>query len=184
MTDRTDATETIASLYATGLRNAHAMETQAEELLKRQIERLDAYPDLQARMQEHLHETRTQQERLEILLRSIDETTSTFKDTAMAFVGNLAAAAHMPASDEVLKNAFASVAFENYEIAAYKSLIDLAGRAGATEAVGPLRQSCAEEQAMAAWLDSRIEAVTEQFLARSTGAPPLNPATAAGHSPL
>ena len=172
MTDAATAKDTVNSIYVTGLRNAHAMEAQAKELLERQIERLDDYPELKARMQQHLSETERQQERLDRILGSMSEQASTLKDTAMAFVGNLAAAAHMPASDEVLKNSFASVAFENYEIAAYKSLIDLAEFAGAADAAAVLRQSCEEEQAMADWLTSRLHSVTRQFVAHSTGAAP------------
>ena len=82
----------------------------------------------------------------------------------MAIFGNMAAAAHMPASDKVLKNSFASFAFENYETAAYKSLIEIAQLAGATDAAAALRQSCEEEQAMADWLDGRLDSVTRQYV--------------------
>jgi ferritin-like metal-binding protein YciE len=73
----------------------------------------------------------------------------------------------MPAEDEVLKNSLASFAFENYETAAYKSLIAVAERAGATEAVATLRQSCQEEEAMASWLASQLEPVTRRYIDHS-----------------
>ena len=41
------------------------MESQAESLLTRQIERLDDFPDLKTRMQSHLQETKVQQQRLD-----------------------------------------------------------------------------------------------------------------------
>jgi ferritin-like metal-binding protein YciE len=170
MTNSIDAQETVNSIYVTGLRNAHAMETQAQELLKRQIERLDDYPELKTRLQQHLSETDRQQERLERLLTSLGQSSSSVKDAAMALIGNMAAVAHMPAKDEVLKNSFASAAFENYEIAAYKSLIELAEFAGSTEAIPLLRQSCEEEQAMADWLASHLQNVTRQFVTQATGA--------------
>ena len=164
MTDSDDARDTVNDILATGLRNAHAMEAQAKELLERQIERLDDYPELRDRMRRHLAETEGQQERLEQILRSMNEPTSTIKDAAMAIFGNMAAAAHMPASDKVLKNSFASFAFENYETAAYKSLIEIAQLAGATDAAAALRQSCEEEQAMADLLDGRLDSVTRQYV--------------------
>ena len=144
------------------------METQAEQLLKRQIERLDDYPDLKARLRSHLDETYAQQQRINDILSGFGETGSSLKDTAMSLFGNLAAAAHMPADDEVLKNSLASFAFENYETAAYKSLIAIAERAGASEAIAPLRQSCQEEEAMASWLASQLEPVTRRYIDRST----------------
>lgn len=154
----------LDSIFVSGLRNAHAMEVQAEALLQRQIERLDDYPDLKGRMQSHLQETRTQQSRLDRLLSQMGENASTLKDTAMSFMGNMAAAAHMPAQDEVLKNSFASFAFENYETAAYKSLIAVAEQAGLQGAIAPLTQSCQEEEAMANFLASNVDSVTRRYI--------------------
>ena len=169
MTD-SDARDTVNDIFATGLRNAHAMEAQAKQLLERQVERLDDYPELKDRMRRHIAETEAQQTRLEQILRARSEPTSTLKDAAMSLFGNLAAVAHMPASDEVLKNSFASFAFENYETAAYKSLVEVAQLAGATEAVALLRQSCDEEQAMADWLEAHLDSVTRRYVTRVTGA--------------
>lgn len=78
----------------------------------------------------------------------------------------------MPARDEVLRDSFASAAFENYEIAAYKSLIDLAEFAGSTDAIPLLRQSCEEEQAMADFLANSLHNVTRQFVRQTTGVAP------------
>jgi ferritin-like metal-binding protein YciE len=44
-------------IFIDGLRNAHAMETQARELMQRQSERLTDYPELKSRVQTHLRET-------------------------------------------------------------------------------------------------------------------------------
>ena len=44
-------------------------------------------------------------------------------------MANLQAMAHSTADDEILKNTFANNAFENFQIAAYKSLIALCGPA-------------------------------------------------------
>jgi ferritin-like metal-binding protein YciE len=159
--------EALRNLFIAGLSNAHAMEAQAEQLLKRQIERLDEFPDIKMRLQEHLDETYTQQRRIDAILETFGESASTLKDTAMSLFGNLAAVAHMPADDEVLKNSFASFAFENYETAAYKSLIAIAEAVGETSAIGPLRQSCEEEEAMASWLASQMETVTRRFILKA-----------------
>ena len=70
----------------------------------------------------------------------------------------------MPAQDEVLKNSLASFAFENYETAAYKSLIAIAEQAGAQSAIAPLKQSCQEEIAMAEFLDKNLSSVTKRYI--------------------
>lgn len=160
-------TDTARKIYLTGLRNAHAMEAQAIELLQRQIGRLENYPEMAARMQQHLTESETQQKRLEEVLASLSETYSSIKDTALATLGNLMALGHAPAPDEVVKNTLANFAFEHYEMAAYKSLITLAEATGHTMAMSGLRQSLQEEEAMARWIDEHIKPTTLRFLERS-----------------
>jgi ferritin-like metal-binding protein YciE len=160
------ATDKARDVFVTGLRNAHAMEVQARELMERQSERLSDYPKVQARVRQHLDETNGQIRRLEQCLDALGESASTMKDTAMSFIGNMAAMGHAAAGDEILKNTFANNAFEHYEIAAYKSLLTLADRAGATAATAQLRQSLGEEERMAQWIDDNVADVTLTYLAR------------------
>ena len=86
----------VRDYYVAGLRNAHAMETQAIQLLTRQVERLESYPEMEARMRLHLQESEHQKLRLEEVLRSLKEEHSPLKDAALGLVGNLAALAHSP----------------------------------------------------------------------------------------
>jgi ferritin-like metal-binding protein YciE len=151
-------------LLIVGLRNAHAMERQAQELMERQSERTRDYPQVQQRLSQHLQETRAQLQRLEAALRSLGESESALKDTAMSLTGNLAAMAHSLAGDEILKNMFANDAFEHYEIAAYKSLLTLCDAAG-VNLRADLQKSLDEEEQMAAWIDSHLRDVTLQFVA-------------------
>ncbi|GGI28568.1 YciE/YciF family protein [Bradyrhizobium guangdongense] len=150
--------------FVVGLRNAHAMEVQARELMERQSERLDEYPEVKAKVAAHLQETNEQLKRLERCLEACGESTSSLKDTTQSMMANMQAMAHAMAGDEILKNTFANNAFENFEIAAYKSLIALCGAAGVAEAKEPLEASLKEEQRMASWIDSNVEKVTMEFL--------------------
>ncbi|AMA58717.1 MULTISPECIES: ferritin-like domain-containing protein [unclassified Bradyrhizobium] len=150
--------------FVVGLRNAHAMEVQARELMERQSERLDEYPEVKAKVTMHLQETNEQLKRLEQCLQACGESTSSLKDTAQSVMANMMAMAHSVAGDEILKNTFANNAFENFEIAAYKSLLALCGPAGAPEAKPLLEASLKEEQRMASWIDSNVEKVTMEYL--------------------
>jgi ferritin-like metal-binding protein YciE len=161
---------TARDLFVTGLRNAHAMERQAQELMERQSERSGDYPEVQAKLRQHLAETKTQQTRLEECLKACGESPSTLKDAALAFVANVAALGHAVAPDEIIKNALANNAFEHYEIAAYKSLLALAEPAGMSSQVAALRASLAEEEQMAAWADKSVATVTLAYLAKSRSA--------------
>lgn len=158
--------EYVRDLFVTGLRNAHAVEKQAIQLLERQIERIEGYPDVAQKLRQHLAETRQQHERLDRILESFDESRSVLKDFAMEFTANMGALMHGAADDEILKNTFANNAFENYEIATYKSLIAMAGTGGFSQHLPALQQSLREEQEMARWIDENVETVTRQFVER------------------
>jgi ferritin-like metal-binding protein YciE len=119
------------------------------------------------RLRQHLNESREQASRLERILEWNGEKTSAVKNTASSVLGNVAAAMHMPATDEVLKNTFANYAFEHQEIAAYLSLITMAETVGDTRAVPLLRQSLGEEEAMARWIRDHIEPTTARFMSLS-----------------
>jgi ferritin-like metal-binding protein YciE len=161
----------LRSLFVTGLRDAHAMENQALAIMRPQAARIENYPEVKQQLEKHIAETEGQISRLEAILDRLGEDKSTLKDAALSVVGGMAALGHTIAADEILKNSFANNAFENFEIAAYKSLIAMADVVGIGDAVGDLEQNLEEELTMAQWLDAHIETVTRQYVAfRSTGA--------------
>ena len=154
-------------IYETGLRNQHAVENQAIELLGRQVGRLENYPAMAERMRRHIEESKQQARRLEELLSTLGTSHSTVKDAAMSFAGAVAGLMHAPAPDEVIKNSFANFAFEHYEIAAYKSLLTLADLTGHSAATALLKQSLGEEEAMAGWINDHLAETTRMFVSRS-----------------
>ena len=158
-------TTTAKDVYVVGLRNAHAMEVQARELMERQSERLTDYPEVRARVKEHLAETNNHLSRLEQFLEACGESNSTLKDTAQSVMANMMAMTHAMAGDEILKNTFANNAFEHFEIAAYKSLLTLCDSAGQGSSRSLLEQNLKEEERMAAWIDANVARVTQQYLA-------------------
>jgi ferritin-like metal-binding protein YciE len=150
-------------IFVVGLRNAHGMENQALSIMKPQASRIENYPAVAQRLEQHIRETESQIERLETILRGMDEDPSTFKDTVMSAVGSVTAMGHSAATDEIIKNSLANYAFEHYEMAAYKSLLTLAEAGGMEQAVELLEQNLAEEEAMAEWLDENLPSVTLQY---------------------
>ena len=161
-----DTTERANSVFITGLKNAHALENQALELMNRQVERIENYPDVKAKLQQHIQETHEQIARLERILESLGESRSVLKDNALSLTGNMAAITHALTQDEIIKNSIANFAFENYEIASYKSPIQLAGETGHQEAELPLQVTLHEEEAMASWIDGHLPDVTHAYLER------------------
>lgn len=156
--------EVWREVFVTGLKNAHGMEHQALSLMDRQIERAENFPEVADQLRAHRVETEHQITRLEGVLEQFDETPSGLKDAALAMSGNMAAVGHMFAEDEILKNAFANFAFENYEAAVYKGLILLARHGDYSAALDPLTATLEEEQRMALWVDESLPALTEKYL--------------------
>ncbi|WP_342586499.1 ferritin-like domain-containing protein [Mangrovicella endophytica] len=136
----------VKSIFVEAVRNAHALENEALSIMNRQIERLKNYPALSERLERHVGETEGQIARLEQILGELGEDPSTFKDTVMSIGGSIAALGHTAASDEVLKNAFADFAFENFEIAAYRSLITLTVRDPDLSGARALLETSLEEE--------------------------------------
>lgn len=149
------------------LRDAHAMEQQAETMLSSQSARLEHYPVLKARIDQHISETQGQQQRLEACIQRLGGSPSTIKDMGaklMAFGQGLSG---MVMSDEVVKGAMSGYVFEHMEIASYTILIAAAQAAGDMETQRICEQNLKEEEAMAEWLRQHLPEVTQAFLARS-----------------
>jgi ferritin-like metal-binding protein YciE len=156
--------DVVRSVFLTGLRNAHAVEHQALALMDRQIDHLANYPEVEQRLRSHRVETEQQIKRLDEILDGLGESASALKDTVLGIGGNLAALAHTIAPDEILKNSFANFAFENFEIASYKSLITVAEVGSFASAIPLLTATLGEEVAMAQFCDEVLPAVTTKFL--------------------
>ena len=155
---------TARMIFVTGLQNVHAVEHQALALIDRQLDRLTHYPEIAERLRAHRFETEDQIRRVEDILQSLGERSSSLKDMALSFLGNLAALSHVPAGDEVLKNHFVNAAFDNYEIASYTSLIALGEAGGFPSATALLGDSLKEEVAMAAWVQDSLPDVTRKYV--------------------
>jgi ferritin-like metal-binding protein YciE len=152
------------ALYVTALQNTHAIELQALQIMERQVERLTHYPDMEAALRRHIEETHGQRERLEEALTGLAEKPSMLKEGFLGVVGNLMALGHTPAQDEVLKNAFANQAFENFEIAAYRSLLIFAEAAGQSTHIRAFETSLGEEERMAETVAALVQPTTKRYI--------------------
>ena len=149
------------------LREAHAMEQQAEKMLKAQAERLEHYPQLRTRIEQHLEETYGQQQLLASCLDRLGSSPSTIKDLSAKLVAFGQGMAGMTVSDEVVKGAMAGYVFEHMEIASYTILIAAAKAAGDLQTQRACEQILPQEVAMAEWLRQHLPEITEAFLTRS-----------------
>ncbi|MBA1201443.1 ferritin-like domain-containing protein [Pseudomonas capeferrum] len=149
------------------LRDAHAMEQQAEKMLKAQSERLEHYPDLKARIDQHIQETLGQQKLIHECLTRLGGSSSTIKDMTGKLMAFGQAVGGSLMSDEVVKGAMAGYVFENVEVATYTVLIAAAEAAGDTQTKAACEQILPQEKAMAQWLLEHLPEITQAFLKRS-----------------
>ena len=151
-------------LYLQGVRNLHSEKTQAIQTFQRQVERLENYPELAARMRQHIQESEQARSQLEAILVTLDSGPSTLKETVTGLVGNLTGAVHAAMTDEVLKNTFANYALEHHEIAATMSLIAMAEAAGDTSHVSQFKQMMGADSAMADFIKDQIVPTTRKYV--------------------
>ncbi|MBN2991356.1 ferritin-like domain-containing protein [Pseudomonas cedrina subsp. fulgida] len=149
------------------LRDAHAMEQQAEKMLKAQSERLEHYPQLKARIDQHIEETLGQQQLIDQCLARLGGSSSTLKDMSGKLMAFGQAVGGSLMSDEVIKGAMAGYVFENMEIASYTALIAAAKEAGDSETQAACEKILPQEIAMAEWLLEHLPELTQAFLRRS-----------------
>jgi len=158
--DQADAKE----LFVTGLRNIHGTVNHGLKFVQTQLNRLEHYPQLKARLEIHHKEKEAQLDRVERILSALGDTPSTLKDiagSASAMMGGMTSAM---ADDEILKNSFTAYGLANFEAAAYESLILLAEASGNVEAMPPLQQCLSEERGMACFIAENLRATGLRFL--------------------
>src|SRR3954462_894596 len=85
------------------LRDAHAMEEQAETMLSGQLSRIENYPELSDRIRMHVEETKEQAVRLKTCLDGLDEASSTLKDAGAKLMATAQSLSGIFAGDEVMK---------------------------------------------------------------------------------
>lgn len=148
------------------LRDAHAMEEQAETMLTATAKRLENYPELHARIREHIEETRRQAAMVRSCIERLGGDTSTIKDTAAKMMAMAQGLSGMFVSDEVVKASLASYTFEHMEIASYRALIAAAEACGDTETQRICEEILPQEEAMANWLAEHLPQTVKMFLTR------------------
>lgn len=146
------------------LRDAHAMEIQAETMLNGMKDRVKDYPTLQNRIIQHLEETRQQQVQLKACIQRLDASTSELKDFAgkATALGQTLSGVFM--EDEVVKGVISCYVFEHLEIASYKALVAAAEQLGDIDTRRSLEAILQQEQAMANWLMENIPSITQAYL--------------------
>jgi ferritin-like metal-binding protein YciE len=154
------------------LRDAHAMEKSLITVLEGHAKDSRAYPDISDRIQQHIEETKNHAEVVEDCLQSLGENISGLKETMAKMGGVVQGVTIGGAKDNLVKSAIADFAAEQYEIAAYSALIELANELDEPGIATSLEQNLHEEEDMAAWLEEGLPTVIRTSLRELTPAEP------------
>ncbi|MBP3983405.1 ferritin-like domain-containing protein [Pseudoxanthomonas helianthi] len=146
------------------LRQAYVMEREAEAMLSVQVRRIDHYPILARRLQQHLYETQEQARKLEACLARHGASVPSVKGATASFMAAMHAACNTLVSDEVMRDVVVDYAFEHMEVAIYETLVVAAEAAEDLETRAVCLEIFEQERTMASWLVEHLESTARQFL--------------------
>jgi ferritin-like metal-binding protein YciE len=152
--------------YLQWLRDAHAMEEQAEQMLRGTARRIKNYPELKAQLERHLEENRRHADMIRRCIERRGSNISTLKDMAAKLVAVGQVLSGLFVGDEIVKAALGTYTLEHMEIGSYRILIATAEALGDTETKLMCEQILREEENMARWLEENFPSVTKQYLDR------------------
>ena len=148
------------------LNDAHAMELSIAQVLENHAKDAKDHPALQARLQQHLEQTRGHAEAVKGCVERLGGDTSALKTGMATVMGMVQGMATGLAKDELVKNALHDYGSEHFEIACYASLIAAAEQLGDQETARVCREILRDEEAMAAFLFEQVPPVTRAILGR------------------
>jgi len=152
------------------LKDAHAMEHAALDNLEHQVDHLDDYPELKAKLEQQIEITRSQEQRIDQQLRALGTDPSTMKDAALRIAGRIQALMAGAAPDDVVKQATSTLAYENWEIANYRALAAAAETAGDHSMCTMFEEMANEKVGLMNWLSDALPTITQRYIATQSRA--------------
>lgn len=158
--------EDLNNTVADWLRDAHAMEQQAEKLLTSFSDRLESYPEFKSQLIAHIDVTRQNQQMLHNAIEMAGESTSTFKDLGARLMAMSQTASGMAASDEAVKGALSLFVFQQMKVASYTMLSTASRHIGDSTTMNICERILPREIALADWLERYLPEITIKYLSR------------------
>jgi ferritin-like metal-binding protein YciE len=151
-------------LVISWLNDAHSMENSLIQVLEHRVKDAKDYPQLQARDQQHLEETRRHAELVKGCVERLGGSVSGIKSMMATIFGQVQAPMTGLAQDEIVKNCLTDYAAEQFEVASYTALIAAATQGGDMETVTVCQQILREDQAMSDFILQNLPMVVQNHL--------------------
>ena len=162
------------ALLVMALKNTHAMTSESKQVVDRQLDRFERYPEVQSFLRTRSQTLSSQGQRLETVLNAMSEKTSALKELVTSAVGHAAMIGHGATGDEVLKDYFVNTSFAGMAIACYQSLFVIAETAGEAAAVTSLQPSLDEEKQAFDWLTSNVAQTSRSYVELASSGQPAS----------
>ena len=150
------------------LNDAYGMENALIEILEHQIKDAKDYPHVQPKLEQHLDQTRQHAQMVKDCIERLGGNTSTVKAGMAKLFGQMQALSTGAAKDEMLKNALADFAAENFEVASYTALITAAQQLGELQTATVCEQIRQQDEEMARWIEQNLPTLVQQTLQKVT----------------
>lgn len=147
------------------LRDAHAMEEQAEKLFRGQADRLKAYTELSANLKGEVTFIEANKMLLSDKLKKLGSCTSVVKDSFGKFMGFEQNMAGMMVSDEPVKGILALHTFSQMAVGSYKILVSASDAMGESDIKATCEAILSSAERRAAWIEKELDSVTRAFMA-------------------
>ena len=165
------AAEANHEIVLTWLNDAYNVENALAHVLERHAKAATGFPDMGAKLEEHLTQTRRHAELVVGRITALGSAPSTHKDHWTSVFAPLENLFTGSADEEsLLKNRITDYASENFEIATYRAIITAAQDTGDTDTVHVCEQILGDEQAMARFLDERMPALVDRIVRQAMSA--------------
>src|SRR5215211_3161377 len=128
------------------LNDAYAMEQSISQVLENHAKDAKDQPQIQARIQQHLDETRRHAELVKGCIERLGGSTSAVKSGMATVMGKVQGMSTGMARDELIKNALNDYGTEYFEMACYKALIAAAQEVGDQETITICQQIIRDEE--------------------------------------
>lgn len=146
------------------LQSAYAMEKSLIPVMENHAKDADRHPELRARIEQHVEETRRHADLVEGCLEQLGAKPAKVRSAMSGIAGRVQAVATAPFKDEEVKNALSDYATEHFEVAAYRALSEAARAIGEEGIADTCEQIMREELDMANFLEQNLHLTVRDAL--------------------
>lgn len=161
-------TDIARELIRTWLRDAHAMEEQAEHLFSGYAERLTNYPEVQKKLVLEASYAKDHQEMLSIRLQQLGSSSSIIKDECARLLAGIQNFRGSSSKDESVKSILALHTFTQMAVGSYQILIAAVLKIDDIETFRICKAMLTQSQARALWIEDQLAAVTQTLISESS----------------